>query len=175
MTPSTLDVTTLPDSFEYKGVQLVDLVDQIKQTVEFWGSIGLVKQVDSLGFAILVTRDKMFKDWDDPSYYVDFVGGWGEDKLGYIANAVRKMRPALRESEDTLTISERFPEYFKDTVQMQDDDGSFGWGDFPHGGATFVTFGNEYFLVAVSALTAQEDDLVASFIGKLLGKAARLT
>ena len=178
MTTMTLDVASL-HSFEYKGVQLADLVDKIKQTVEFWGRIGIVKDVDSFGFAVVLQRELADGVWDDPSEYVSFVGGWGPDEYRYIANAVRKLRAAIRNADDTLTLLdqedllEEGATSFLTPVGSQNEDGSIPWGDFPYGGAAYVNFGEEELLVGVSALSQEEDDLVASFIGKLIGKTTR--
>jgi hypothetical protein len=170
---TTLDVTTLPDTFEYQHFQLADLIDTIKPTVEFWSELGVVRKVDSFGFAVSITSPNLEvteDHWDHPESYVTFVGGWGEERDRYIANAVRKMRASIRTGLDTLHMVGGGSE-FREIVASQAEDGSFAWGDFPYGGATFVNFGNYEILVAVSALTQEEDDLVAGFIGKLIGNA----
>lgn len=118
-----LDITTLPTSHEENGVQLADLSGEFRAIIGLLGNINTVRRVDSFGYAIAINPN--YDNWDDPSEFVTIVGGWGEDKDRYIANAVRKMRASLRESLDSLMIDAYDGAQFIDPVESQEEDGTF--------------------------------------------------
>jgi hypothetical protein len=163
-----LDVTRLPRQSLYQGsINLASVVWGLRTTIDEWAASELVKPNDSFGFA-MANADKA-SSWDDPYAFVDFVVGWGPQADRYIANAVRKLRAALRTTLDTLFIRINNPDNFRDVVESQEADGSFAWGDFPCGGATFVRVGDLFLPCAVSALKEVEDDAAAKSIGGHVG------
>ena len=125
--------------------------------------------------------------WDDPSKFVWFVGGWGPDRDRYIANAIRKLRPMLREDAES-TLDMRFDSRkvksfgtgqpyehviegdWEDVVDQLDKDGKFPWGDFPWGGAVTVIMGDMVLVGAMSCLHEIDDDTVMRTFLRLLGK-----
>lgn len=182
-TPTTLDVTTFPTTYIYKGVHgtawFEDLIPKIKDVLTDWARQDLIRDtLDSFGFAIsLLESDELEVKYDHPKEFINFVGGWGDDQQRYTANAIRKMRAAARTTSDTLEMVEFGSKHnvsmFENVVESQVD-GVFPWGEFPYGGAVFVSFGDRTLLVGVSGLTQEQDDFVAGFIGKLLGMAMYL-
>jgi hypothetical protein len=136
---------------------------------------GLFKATESFGFAMAAPRigniTNLNKVWDDADQFVWFVGGWGDQRERYIANAIRKMRALLRLDEyhlqwpSTLDIRLKGGQHhFRDIVDSVDEDGNYPWGDFPWGGATIVHMGDLVLVGAVSALSEIEDDFVARLI-----------
>jgi hypothetical protein len=122
-----LDVTRLPRHSLYRGsLNLASVVLDMRSSIEDWVNSGLVKPNDSFGFA-MANPDKA-SSWDDPYAFVDFVVGWGPHADRYIANAVRKLRAALRTNLDTLLIRINNPGHFRDIVESQQANGSFAWG-----------------------------------------------
>jgi hypothetical protein len=68
-----------------------------------------------------------------------------------------------------LWLRQSEPHSFEQVVAQQEEDGSFRWGDFPWGGATFVTVGKHILPCAVSALKEVEDDAAAKAIAGHVG------
>jgi hypothetical protein len=165
-----LDVSRLPRESLYEDtINLASVVLSMRPSIEDWATSGLVKPNNSFGFAMAFANENI--PWDSPEAFVSFVVGWGPEGDRYIANAVRKLRAALRERLDTLTMRLEFPEKFQDNVESQEADGSFAWGDFPWGGATFVNVGDLTLPCSVSALKEVEDDAAAKSIGGHIGAA----
>lgn len=169
-----LDVSSLPIKAFYgpEGgkVDLAPIVLAFRSTIKLWARSSLVITNASFGFAMA----NPFLDlrlWDDPYQFTWFTAGWGPKRDIYVANAVRKLRPALRHGLDTLDMCITCPEAFINTVDEQEADGSFEWGDFPHGGATFVRVGDLILPSSVSCLKAVEDDPAAKTIGGHIGAA----
>lgn len=184
MTGRQLDVTTLPFDQAYtckdgSKIDMCELLDQHYEAVQALAATGLIKANDSFGFAMLapVTEDNIDmmdveEFWDKPEQFVWFVGGWGSKRDVYIANAVRKLRAIIRcqqynqvDALSTLDLHMMEPAFFRDTVDDQNEDGTYPWGDFPWGGAVVMPYGDDLGLAAaVSCLTEIEDDTVARLI-----------
>ena len=185
LTPlSPLDVSAFPTTYEYTGangttIELADLIDTIKDTIELWVRLGVIRNtIESFGFAVsFLEPEELEKRYDDPELFVGFVGGWGPEQTRYTANAIRKMRAAARTGSDTLEMVEVGAKHginlFEDKVESQVD-GTYPWGEFPWGGAIFISFGDRTMMIATSFVTQDQDDLVAGFLGKLFGKALYL-
>lgn len=155
-------------------INLASIVYNLRDTLSRWARDGLVKEHQSFGFAIAHPnphRPVHLDDRDDPYSIIWFVVGWGDEADRYVANAVRKLRPALRYQEDTLKLRIFRPDVFRDVVPSVDKDGNFPWGDFPWGGATFVRVGDLILPCAVSCLKEVEDDAAAKTIGGHIGSA----
>jgi hypothetical protein len=187
MTGTLLDVSKLPFERVYtcedgSRINLSTLLDSHYDAIQALAAAELIKANESFGFAMaepmwdedLETLQARDAFWDYPEHFVWFVGGWGPNRDRYIANAVRKMRALLRPVingydgmntmfESTLDIRIS-PSFFSDTVDSQNDDGTFPWGDFPWGGAAFVRMGGLTMAGAVSCLSEIEDDMVARLI-----------
>lgn len=184
MSTQFLDVSTMPFEQTYvcKDGNKVALHNELLKhhgAIDAMAANDLLKTNGSYGFAMLEPltepADSWADDlWDHPEQYVWFVGGWGPQRERYIANAVRKLRPALRVALSSTyeaplsTLDMRIEgdtEWFEDCVDSQDPNGNFEWGDFPWGGATALTYGEEFALIgAVSGFTEIEDDTVAKLI-----------
>lgn len=165
-----LDVTSLPRECLYgKGepeLDLAGIVTDLRNAVEDLAHAELIKHNASFGFAMANPAENYHEVWDRPEKLVWFVAGWGVDRDRYIANAVRKMRAAARQNHDTLSLGH---DDFNLTVESQEPDGSFAWGDFPYGGAAFAEIKGYRLLGGVSCLTEVEDHAVASLILGLVG------
>ena len=150
---------------------LENIVSSAKESIRQLASATLIKANNSFGFALGdAVQETNQKNWDNPYEFVWFVTGWGPDANRYIANAVRKLRPALRTGNDTLWLRQNAPHLFQDIVESKQGDANpFEWGDFPWGGATFVEVGDLILPCAVSALKEVEDDAVAKLLGGLIG------
>lgn len=184
MTGRQLDVNTLPFDQVYtckdgSKIDMRELLDLHYEVVQALAATGLIKANDSFGFAMLAPLtddniDMMDDDgfWDKPESFVWFVGGWGPKRDVYIANAVRKLRAIIRcqqygkiEAWSTLDLRMMEPAFFQDTVEKQNEDGTYPWGDFPWGGAVVMPFGEELSIAAaVSCLTEIEDDTAVRLI-----------
>lgn len=158
------------------AVELSDVVDSLRPTMRLWQGSGLVRSrnndgspVHNFGFAMVDPfRDLDEIDWDDPIDLAWFVGGWGPDMDMFIANAVRKLRPAVRNECDTLYLKHCDGNDFQDVVDSVDVEGRFPWGDFPHGGAVQLLMGHSTLLGAVSVYKEDEDcAAVAPFLGHI--------
>jgi hypothetical protein len=164
-----LDVSSLPTEGLYSQaggeIDLAEIVLGLRPTIDEWMRTQLVEQTDSFGFAIANPAVDTHDEWDNPGRFVWFVVGWGPASDRYIANAVRKLRPALRWGEDTLDMRINRPHAFINIVKEQEEDGSFEWGDFPKGGATFVRVGGLILPCSVSCFKEVEDDAVAKTCG----------
>lgn len=188
MTGTLLDVSTMSFERVYtcddgSKIDLREFLDLHYDAVQALAGSGLVKNKDSFGFAmaapmwdedldVLQQRDRF---WDKPDEFVWFVGGWGDERDRYIANAIRKLRALLRPHKliegwnplgVTSTLEMRFdlPGLFRDKVDQQNPDGTFPWGDFPWGGGVKVHMGPLTLAGAVSCLSEIEDDMVARLI-----------
>ena len=172
-----LDVSRLPqEAFVGEGsarMRLESIPARLSGVVDDMARAGLIKANMSFGCAFAKPAEELswvgYEDWNDPYSFVWFVAGWGPDRDRYIANAVRKLRASLREDKDTLTLRIKCPGAFVDVVNSVDEDGSFPWGDFPWGGATFVHVGDIVIPTAVSCLREVEDDAIAKLLGGLVG------
>lgn len=142
---------------------------------------GLIDPSRSFGFAMAEPGSgKKYSSWywDDPETFVWFVGGWGPDRDRCIANAIRKMRPEMRQNLQSdprkwvSTLDMRFndPECFREEVRSVNPNGSFSWGDFAWGGAVTIVWRELVLSGAVSGLTEFEDDSTAELILKGLGQ-----
>lgn len=171
-----LDVGLLPREalFGIKGgpkVNIASIPFGLRVILEDMAKHGLIKSNEKgFGFAAATpTQDPRHRwNWDDPYDFTWFVAGWGSDGNRYIANAVRKLRAALREEKDTLFLRTDRPDAFRDKVESSDRNG-YPWGDFPWGGATFVHVGDWIIPSAVSCYLEVEDDAAAKLVGGLCG------
>lgn len=170
----TLDVSRLPREAMYgegpNRVDLASVVHELQNTFQLWVSTEMIKPYTSFGFAAAhpFYHHSNF-GWDDPYGFTWFVVGWGDEGNRYIANAVRKLRPALRTKRDTLDLRLNDPHLFQDKVESAEADGTFAWGDFAWGGATFVRVGNLIIPCALSCLREVEDDAGAKTTGGHIG------
>lgn len=174
-----LDVSTLPTEAQYeKGglkTNLAAIPYRMRGALDALVAGDLIKENESFGCAVAHPYDLNAAvleqwAWDDPDDFIWFVTGWGPQRDKYIANAVRKLRPALREQVDTLSMRCQ-PDVYDDgeSVESVDDEGRFPWGDFSWGGATFVQVGMMYLPTSVSCLAEVEDDAVAKLLGGTIG------
>lgn len=168
-----LDVSSLPGGrvYETKGGHNVDLGeifdDQLRPVIKHMMTVGLVTETESFGFAM--AEPNHTQAWDDSSQLIWMTAGWGSDKDRYVANAARKMRVASRLGDNSIGVQRHGT---NTPVQSQEPDGTFAWGDFPYGGAVWSEnrfISGVTLLGAVSALTQQEDDAVASMILQVFG------
>ncbi len=106
--------------------------------------------------------------WDVPENLAWLVGGWGAQRDRYVANAVRKLRPACRTGKSTLDLSLNDRELFLDEVESECEPGQYPWGDYPWGGATWVDFWGNPVPVAVGCLSEEEGPALAALIGSLI-------
>ncbi len=171
-----LDVSTLPGGQVYAAqtdheVDFGDTFDdQLRPVIKHMMTLNLIKKTQSFGFAMVhpdyVNR---VRNWDDPSVLIWMTAGWGPDKDRYVANAARKLRLAARTGHDSIGVRERDIDR---PVDSQEPDGTYAWGDFPYGGAVWYAnpgIASNVLLGAVSALTQQEDDMIASMILQVFG------
>lgn len=180
----TLDVGHLPTSARW-GRSTFDLASLIYDAQPFimgMQAAGLLRETDSFGFAMANPAMMHFADpsdvWDNPRNLVWFVAGWGPAREMLIANAVRKLRAAVREMTCTLNLVGTKVEdgfvldqsKFEDIVQAQEPDGSFAWGDFPYGGAVLMTIDERPYFGAASALNQIHDDGIAGFLTSLVAR-----
>lgn len=176
-----VDVGTLPfeQSYTCKNgsvINMQELLEGLRTPINVLGTTGNIGQIDSLGFAMAepmwYTNYDLTECWNDYARYVWFVGGWGPDRNMFIANAVRKMRPMLREQTDTLMMRhDRNAHSFMNPVGQVDADAKFPWGDFPWGGAVSLFIGGMFFEGAVSCFDDDIDDHnVASLTLGTIGK-----
>lgn len=177
----TLDVSRIPGTQRIAGrdgniVNLAAMVHLLRPTIEELAASNVIKQNPNFGFAMAHPgrRWQHHHTWDDPYRLTWFATGWGEQRDRYVANAIRKLRPAQREHYDTLNLREHTSRdsahgKFYEVVESVEPDGSFAWGDFPYGGAVFVSFGSYQLLGAVSGLSEQEDHAVAGMILNVIG------
>lgn len=168
----TLDVKALPGIAWHEQDEAAQaMVIRLRYNIEQLADSKLIKYNRSFGFAASypVMPGFTWDNWDDPHDFVWFVCGWGPEGDRYIANAVRKLRPALRHGKDTMELRLTQPNAFERTVESQEADGSFAWGDFPWGGACLVNFGGVIYPMSVSCLREVEDDAVSKMIGGFTG------
>ena len=166
-----LDVPRLPFERTYEcadgsKIEVAKFISDLKPAIEAFTSSKLIKANPSFGFAMAAPQivGNYFNGelWDDPYKFVWFVGGWGDDRDRYIANAVRKMRAMLREgTRSSLDIRFSQEYFFRDVVDSKEHDGRFRWGDFPWGGAVFIQMGSLILEGAISCLSEIEDDVIA--------------
>lgn len=171
-----LDITSFSREAKFGvGGEAIDLasvvVSCLAPVIKPWTKAELLEETDNFGFAMAYPGLDYASVWDDPSAFTWFVVCWGHEGHRYAANALRKLRPALRWQRDTLELrlNQRDPEPFQDVVTSSKGDKTFVWGDYPWGGATFVRVGNFVLPCAVSCYKEVEDDAVAKTIGGHVG------
>ena len=166
-----LDVATLPREAIHGGFDLAEVALSMRAGIDELVRHGVVRPHASFGYAAGLPRRHAgpVPNWDDPTQLVWFVGGWGPELERYVANAVRKLRALFRTGKDTLELRINDPDAFQDIVASAEEDGSFEWGDFPFGGATFVHSGEIFIPMSVSCLREVEDDAVAKALGGMVG------
>lgn len=153
----------------------------IRRTFEFMQSIGVLRSarinddgieepVVSCGFAMFDPFDMTSMPEDTPEAHAWFVNGWGPRRDQAIANAVRKLRPLLRDLEPTMGI--KHPGAFvsgyysfSDEVPSVDEDGNFPWGDFLHGGSVLAMIDSSMHLVGAVSVYAEVEDCTAALTG----------
>ncbi len=185
-TVRTLDVSRFSRSAYWGGsnFDLASLVMDSRVSIETMMASGLIRRSHSFGYAAANPVFQHFTDprdvWDNPYNLVWFVAGWGPEADRLIANAVRKLRPAVRAMKDTLDIiTTKWEGYltldtsaFLNVVESVEPDGSFAWGDFPYGGAVHVRVDGRPFIGAVSALNQVHDDGIAGLLTSLVARKA---
>lgn len=187
MTGRLLDVSALPTDWSYdcvdgSVVEMRYLLAAHSEAIIELANSGLIKVSRSYGFALSVPIPHggagwQPNDWDEPNKFVAFVGGRGIDRDRYAANAVRKLRPWIRQAskggefDSTLSMRLFAPELFEQGVESQNADGTFPWGDYPWGGAAVISFPEFALAGAISGFSEIEDDFVCRMI---LGGLARL-
>jgi hypothetical protein len=141
------------------------LVQFLQAGVTSWQASGCARSTPSFGLVALSPKfaGQYSSVWSSPSQLMEggMVLGWGPEWRRYVANALRKCRAVAREGLDSLYIANHEPSRFRDPVEEFDDNGEFLDGDFPWGGAVTMGSGPEEYIVGVSSLTQEEDDLVA--------------
>ncbi len=180
MTGRLLDVSALPTDWSYDcadgSVVGMDYMFPVYgDTLAQMEASGLITSSGSYGFALSVPLPHdgagwQPNDWNEPNKFVAFVGGRGPERNRYVANAIRKLRPWLRQAieggefDSTLNMRLFAPELFQDGVESQDTDGTFPWGDYPWGGATVISFPEFALAGAISGFSEIEDDFVCRMI-----------
>lgn len=177
-TMSLLHVDTLPNlqTYQFHNGELLKLHDflrQLKPAIEALMQTGHIKSTKSFGFAMTPLQWQGYAldfGWNTPRQLVWFVYGWGPERNRYIANAVRKLRPLVREDADsTLEMRYRKPDLFRDVVPSTDGAGNFPWGDFGYGGAVKAKVGPLILRGGISCFAQIEDDAAARLLLGLLG------
>jgi hypothetical protein len=177
-----LDVSRLPrEALVGEGstqINLASVLLGLRVQMEDMARCDLIKANMSFGFAAAKPVPKSISalhdwtsykwNWDDPYDFTWFVAGWGPESSRYIANAVRKLRAALRKHMDTLQLRMEYPDAFQDVVGSVDDDGNFVWGDYPYGGAVFVPGGDMVYPCSCSALLEVQDHAMSMTAGGLV-------
>jgi hypothetical protein len=171
--PFDLNLNWLHRAAMYGTDDLAALVMEMGTTITDWARLGIITPSDSFGFAAAHPRSELVIPasdgrWNNPYKFVWFVVGWGPDGDRYIANAVRKLRPLLRTSKDTLELRLDTSLNFRNVVQSVVD-GKFPWGDFPHGGGTLVRTGSIIIPCAADGFPEVENDFVAKTMGGRIG------
>lgn len=173
MTARELDVTQLPFRQQY-GCRNGTTIDIGKyfggyhRPVQSMIGAQLFRRTVDLGFVMAPpVRDGEYKlgaVWDDWSEYVWYAGGWGSGRNAHIANAVRMMRPILREqSHSSFALRHEAPEVFKDVVALDTrGNGIYQWGDLPYGGAVVVEVRGLILVGAVSGLSEIQNESFAN-------------
>ncbi len=174
----TLDVGSLSTGWliEYDGPRNRVTLDfeelfneKLRPVITSMMPSSLIRDTASLGFALAHSRHVLRNSvWvsDEPEMLVKMTAGWGPEKNRYIANAVRKLRFSARTHHDSIDALQ-FPDLIDTPVDSVDERGDFPWGDFPYGGAVWVTPfipGELQMLGAVSGLSQEEDHMVATLI-----------
>lgn len=172
----TLHITAIPRRFTWNGgtpaaIDLGATVLGMQRVIELMMADGQLTQKDSFGFAMANPTVVLGDVWDDPSKLIAMVMYWGPDGLKYAANACRKIRPSARTGQDSETLRREHPELFRDNVESVEADGTFAWGDFPYGGATYLTVEGHLLLGAVSALPQVEDPIASRLLTGMAGLA----
>jgi hypothetical protein len=168
-----LDVYSLPREAWYgEGdfrLDLARLVFDASGAIDVWAPKGVITPVESFGF--VAAHPDSYSHWDDPNKFVWFVTGWGPKQHFYIANAVNKLRAALRCQCDTLDLL-RTPDEFRDVVGAAGPDNPIVFGDFPKAGAVLVRYGDIVLPAATSCFPQVEDPAATMAFGGLV--AARM-
>lgn len=144
-----------------------DVVPSIRQLM----FDGVLADSKSFGFALANPMAILRADWNDPFKLIAMVFHYGPEGPRYAANACRKIRAAAREGKDTETLRFSPGNRFVEPVKSAEEDGTFLWGDFPFGGATFVPTPRRTLLTAVSTFPEEQDPLASRLIGSHLGLA----
>lgn len=180
MTSSLLDLTALPTEWVYvcgdgTQIEMSYLLAAHGEAIAAMEATGLLEINGSYGFALSVpighgATGWEASDWDNPEKFIAYVGGRGRERDRYAANAVRKLRPWIRQAaagcefDSTLSMRQFAPELFEQGVDSQNADGTFSWGDYPWGGAVVVSFRGFALAGAVSGFSEIQDDTVARLI-----------
>jgi len=137
----------------------------LRVAVPGWQAAGCTRSTPSFGLVALdpALSDRYSTIWRSPTELLEgaIVIGWGPDWRRYVANALRKCRAVAREGLDSLYMEKHAPARFVDPVGECDEHGDFPDGDFPFGGAVRIGCGSGHYILGVSSLTQEEDDLVA--------------
>lgn len=158
---------------------------KLRLVVETMAAEKIIRDNPSFGIAISrpyfdgpqAAEDELDGFEYNPEEHVTFVGGWGDERKRYIANALRKMRPLYRAPfegghfplESTLDIV-LYNEIFMDVVESQEPDGTFKWGDFPYGGGVWVSAGGVSICCSVSGLHPIDDHMIAQMYANMILK-----
>jgi hypothetical protein len=181
------DISDLPTRQVYGITKAFEVSDRIMQDVRAAIASGIrtghygEKLGSGFGFALSapmhVDSVRGFAEhWNELNRVVWLVGGEGHMKNLLIANAVRKLRPLIRNGQDTLSlatslhahrhfvgiITDHEYEIEKETVRRDPTHSQFRWGDFPWGGGVRIEFGHTVVFGALSGGTQQEDHVVIS-------------
>lgn len=144
----------------------------LRAAVTSWQAAGCTRSTPSFGLVALnpALADRYASIWCSPTELLEggMVIGWGPEWHRYVANALRKCRAVAREGLDSLYMERHAPARFLNPVGEVDEHGDFPDGDFPFGGAVRIRRGSGHYIVGVSSLTQEEDDLVARLAGHYL-------
>lgn len=179
-----LDLSRLPREAQFTNddksiIDMSNFVRSVRPTIDTLMRSKLIAPKDNVGIAFCEPQfwddyTETQKLWNEPEKFVWFIGGWGSDpdKLAkYQANAVRKLRPLLRDDHySTLDMRDDDECEFRDVTEAMQPDGSFAWGDYPWSGAVRLDMFGMLLTCAVSGLTETEDHVVAELFAGLLGK-----
>lgn len=173
---STLDIATLPRRLTWNGgtkaaIDLGSTALGMQRVIELMMADGQLTKKDSFGFALANPAAVLSEVWDDPGQLIAMVMYWGPEGPRYAANACRKLRPSARSGQDSETLRREHPELFREPIESVEADGTFMWGDFPYGGATYLTVEGHLLLGAVSALPQEEDPVASRLILGIVGLA----
>lgn len=152
--------------------QVISLCGEMRYLVDR----GLLRRSEGSSFALVVKVLGKNVDpatvVDDPNALFDFYCGFGNASHRYAANALRKMRAAVRTGRSTQALRELGGDapfsQFENVVGVEDDSDLL-WGEFPYDGAVVVEAKNgDLVYVSTSGFTKEQDHWFSETTGNLL-------
>lgn len=169
--PTKLDVSQLRGSNRsYDKVNLGKVFEQkIRPAIDHMMQVGLIETSESFGFVMAIPGVKAGYNqrhlWNDPYRLAWMSAGWGPNMDQCVANALRKLRPAVREGANTSQMHSKIE--IQDKVKKIESDGTFNWGDIPGSGGVWayrINRGGVNLVGAVDGLAQDENHVIAHMI-----------